>query len=49
MIIYLQFAILAIFALLYSLVSGRLERTSLSGPIVFLSFGVIAGPLVIAG
>ena len=44
---YLQFAILAIFALLYSLVAGRLERTSLSGPMVFLSFGVIAGPLVL--
>jgi len=44
---YLQFAILAVFALLYSLIAGRLERTSLSGPMVFLSFGVIAGPMVL--
>ena len=44
---YLQFAILAIFGLLYSVIAGRLERTSLSGPIVFLSFGVIAGPMVL--
>ena len=44
---YTEFAILAVFALLYSLVAGRLERTSLSGPIVFLCFGVIAGPLVL--
>ena len=44
---YLQFAILAVFALLYSLIAGRLERTSLSGPMVFLSFGAIAGPMVL--
>lgn len=42
---YIEYAILAGFALLYSLVAGRLESTSLTGPIVFLGFGFIAGPL----
>ena len=42
---YTNLAVLAIFALLYSLVAGRLERTPISGPIVFLSFGLLAGPL----
>ena len=42
---YTNLAVLAIFALLYSLVAGRLERTPITGPIVFLSFGLLAGPL----
>ncbi len=42
---YTNLAVLAVFALLYSLVAGRLERTPISGPIVFLSFGLLAGPL----
>jgi len=42
---YTNLAVLAIFALFYSLVAGRLERTPISGPIVFLSFGLLAGPL----
>jgi NhaP-type Na+/H+ or K+/H+ antiporter len=42
---YTNLTVLAIFALLYSLVAGRLERTPISGPIVFLSFGLLAGPL----
>jgi NhaP-type Na+/H+ and K+/H+ antiporter len=42
---YTNLAVLAIFALLYSLVAGRLERTPISGRIVFLSFGLLAGPL----
>ena len=31
--------------MLYSLVAGRLERTSVSGPMVFLTFGFLASPL----
>ena len=42
---YIEFAVFALFALLYSLVAGRLERTPITGPIVFLSFGLVAGPL----
>jgi NhaP-type Na+/H+ or K+/H+ antiporter len=42
---YINLAVLAIFALLYSLVAGRLERTPISGPIIFLSFGLLAGSL----
>jgi NhaP-type Na+/H+ or K+/H+ antiporter len=42
---YKEFVILAFFALLYSLVAGRLERTPITGPIIFLSFGLLTGPL----
>jgi hypothetical protein len=42
---YIEFAVFALFALLYSLVAGRLERTPITGPIVFLSFGLLAGLL----
>ena len=42
---YIEFAVVALFALLYSLVAGRLERTPITGPIVFLTFGLVAGPL----
>jgi len=41
---------LAIFALLisgYSLIAGRLERTALSGSIVFVVCGFIMGPLAL--
>ena len=41
---------LAIFALLisgYSLIAGRLERTALSGPIVFVVCGFLMGPLAL--
>ena len=38
-------AVLAGFALLYSIVAGRIERTWISGPIVFLAFGLLIGPL----
>jgi NhaP-type Na+/H+ or K+/H+ antiporter len=43
--VYIEFAALAFFALLYSLVAGRLEQTPITGPIVFLSFGLLVGPL----
>jgi NhaP-type Na+/H+ or K+/H+ antiporter len=41
---YNDLAVLAILAFLYSTVAGRLERSWLSGPIVFLMFGLASGP-----
>lgn len=41
---YATLAILAAFTFLYSLVAGRLERWPLSGPIVFMGFGLLCGP-----
>ena len=41
---YLNAALLAVFALLYALVSGRVERSRLSGPIVFVLAGLLLGP-----
>ncbi len=41
---YLNAALLAVFALVYALVSGRVERSRLSGPIVFVLAGLLLGP-----
>jgi NhaP-type Na+/H+ or K+/H+ antiporter len=41
---YETLAILAAFLFVYSGVAGRLERTPISGPVVFLAFGLAAGP-----
>lgn len=41
---YNNLAVLAIFAFLYSAVAGRIERSWLSGPIVFVIFGLASGP-----
>ncbi|MEB3120695.1 MAG: cation:proton antiporter [Snowella sp.] len=41
---YSDWAILAIFIFIYSLIAGRLSRTWLSDEIIFLSFGLITGP-----
>ena len=38
-------AILAVFTLLYSAFAGRIERTWISGPIVFTIFGLLVGPV----
>jgi len=38
-------AILALFAFAYSLISGRLDRTPVNGPVVYLLFGVFLGPV----
>jgi NhaP-type Na+/H+ or K+/H+ antiporter len=38
-------AVLAAFGLVYSIFAGRIERTWLSGPIVFTAFGVLLGPV----
>jgi NhaP-type Na+/H+ or K+/H+ antiporter len=42
---YENLAVLALFAFAYSAVAGRLGRTPVSGPIVYLAFGVLAGPV----
>jgi NhaP-type Na+/H+ or K+/H+ antiporter len=42
---YLNLAILAAFIFLYSIVSGRLDRTLFNGAILFTAFGLIVGPL----
>ncbi|WP_204376951.1 hypothetical protein [Methyloceanibacter methanicus] len=44
---YEQLAVLAIFVFLYSVVSGRLERTAFSGPMIFVAAGFIMGPAVL--
>ena len=42
---YLDLALLAVGALLFSIVAGRVERSWLTGPIVFILFGFLIGPL----
>lgn len=44
---YVQLAILAIFVFLYSLIAGRVGRSMLSGPIIFVTTGFLLGPLVL--
>jgi NhaP-type Na+/H+ or K+/H+ antiporter len=43
--VYQDLAILALFILVYSSVAGRVERTWVSGPIVFTLFGLLIGPV----
>ncbi len=42
---YVNLAILAVFIFLYSVISGRLDRTVFNGAIVFTAFGLVFGPL----
>ncbi len=42
---YIELAILALFIFCYSLVAGRLERAAASGPMVFVTAGLLLGPL----
>lgn len=42
---YQALALLAVFVLIYSSVGGAVERTAISGPIVFTAFGLLVGPL----
>ncbi|MGD9415666.1 MAG: cation:proton antiporter [Desulfobacterales bacterium] len=42
---YQTLAILALFILVYSSIAGRIERSRISGPIVFTIFGLIIGPV----
>lgn len=41
---YENLAILALFAFIFSVVAGRIERSTITGPIIFIAFGLIAGP-----
>jgi NhaP-type Na+/H+ or K+/H+ antiporter len=43
--VYQDLAILALFILVYSSLAGRVERTWVSGPIVFTTFGLLIGPV----
>jgi NhaP-type Na+/H+ or K+/H+ antiporter len=42
---YEKLALLAIFVLIYSSVGGGVERSPVSGPIVFTAFELLVGPL----
>ena len=42
---YENLALLAIFVLIYSTIAGAIERTWISGPIVFTCFGLFIGPV----
>ena len=41
---YQNAAMLAAFLFIYSAVAGRIERSLISGPIVFTVFGFVLGP-----
>ena len=42
---YIEFAVVAIFIFAYSVVAGRIEKSVVSGPIIFVAAGFILGPL----
>jgi NhaP-type Na+/H+ or K+/H+ antiporter len=42
---YLELAVLALFIFCYSLVAGRIDKMSMSGPIIFVISGFLMGPL----
>jgi NhaP-type Na+/H+ or K+/H+ antiporter len=44
---YENLATLAIFAFLFSVIAGRIERSAITGPIVYVAFGLLAGPMVL--
>jgi NhaP-type Na+/H+ or K+/H+ antiporter len=44
---YENLAVIALFAFIFSAVAGRLERTVVSGPMAFVGFGLLFGPLVL--
>ena len=44
---YENLAIMAVFVFVYSSVAGAVEKRPMSGPIVFMAFGVLAGPMVL--
>jgi NhaP-type Na+/H+ or K+/H+ antiporter len=41
---YMELAILALFIFIYSMVAGRIERSAISGPMVFVIAGFLMGP-----
>jgi NhaP-type Na+/H+ or K+/H+ antiporter len=42
---YENLAVIALFAFVYSAIAGGVERTVISGPMVYVAFGLIFGPL----
>lgn len=42
---YEELAVLAIFTFLYSIISGRIEKLPISGPMIFVTVGLLLGPL----
>ena len=42
---YSNVAIMVLFAFVFSVIAGRVERSAVSGPIIFIAFGLIAGPV----
>ena len=43
---YDNLAILAAFAFLFSVIAGRVERSTITGPMIYVLFGLLAGPMV---
>ena len=43
---YDNLAILAAFAFLFSVIAGRIERSAITGPMIYVVFGLLAGPMV---
>ena len=43
---YDNLAILAAFAFLFSVIAGRIERSAITGPMIYVLFGLLAGPMV---
>jgi len=43
-LVYSSLAIVAAFAFIYSAIAGRIERSIITGPILFIAFGLICGP-----
>ena len=43
---YNNLAVLAAFAFLFSVIAGRIERSVVTGPMVYIFFGLLAGPAV---
>jgi len=44
--VYDNLAILAAFAFLFSVIAGRIERSAITGPMIYVVFGLLAGPMV---
>ena len=42
---YEELAVLAIFTFLFSIISGRIEKWPISGPMIFVVAGLLLGPL----
>ena len=43
---YDNLAFLAAFAFLFSVIAGRVERSTITGPMIYVLFGLLAGPIV---